>query len=434
MAGSEINDRLKGLEDENLRLRRAVEELSILNDLSRTIGASLNTEEIIQTVVRRSLRAVSAEQGVVTLVEESEQDSMKTLIRTAEVSMERVKYHFNQALLGWMYINKKPLVINDPSTDERFRGIQWDASIKSLLVVPLIVKSKIRGVLSVYNKKDGKKFSDDDLRLLSIIAAQSAQIVENARLHEQEKALMKMQEELKLAAAIQTELLPAQLPTIAGYDVFADTIPATSVGGDSYDIMPTSGPGLALCVADVSGKGMPAALLMANLQATLRASVETRERPSSILDQSNRLLFRSTSPEKFATVFLAVLDPTEHRLSYANAGHDPAVVLAGDGTMSDLPSTGLPVGLFEGIAYDEASVPLQPNDTIVVFTDGITESMDAAEAQFGRQRILDTLAAHRGASAREIGKALLEAVAVYSKGMPQSDDRTLLVIKRLSPS
>ncbi len=430
MAGSEIIDRLKGLEDENVRLRRAVEELSILNDLSRTIGASLNTEEIIQTVVRRSLRAVSAEQGVVTLVEESEQDSMKTLIRTAEVSMERVKYHFNQALLGWMYINKKPLVINDPATDERFRGIQWDASIKSLLVVPLIVKSKIRGVLSVYNKKDGKKFTDDDLRLLSIIAAQSAQIVENARLHEQEKALVKMQEELTMAAAIQNELLPATLPAIPGYDVFADTIPATSVGGDSYDVIQSSGDGLALCIADVSGKGMGAALLMANLQATLRATVETREKPSLILDHSNRLLYRSTSPEKFATVFLAMLDPAQHRLTYANAGHDPAILITSNGSTSELPSTGLPVGLFEGVSYEESSVSLNPSDVVVIFTDGITESMDTAQAQFGRERILEVITAHRIGSAKEIGKALLDSVAAFSKGMPPSDDRTVLVVKR----
>ncbi len=430
MAGSEIVDRFKLLEDENLRLRRAVEELSILNDLSRTIGASLNSEEIIQTVVRRSLRAVLAEQGVVTLVEESEQDSMKTLIRTAEVSMERVKYHFNQALLGWMYINKKPLVINDPATDERFRGIQWDASIKSLLVVPLIVKSKIRGVLTVYNKKEGKNFTDDDLRLLSIIAAQSAQIVENARLHEQEKAFVKMQEELTLAAAIQTELLPAALPEIPGYEVFADTIPAASVGGDSYDIIQSSGAGLALCIADVSGKGMGAALLMANLQATLRATVETRERPSLILDHSNRLLHKSTSAEKFATVFLAMLDPAAHRLTYANAGHDPAILLSADGAMSELPSTGLPVGLFEGVGYEESSVMLNPLDTVVIFTDGITESMDISQNQFGRERIMQTVAAHRTGSAKEIGKALFESVAAFSKGAPQSDDRTLLVIRR----
>ena len=431
MTDTETMNRLKTLEDENLRLRRAIEELSILNDLSRTIAGSLNTEEIIQTVVRRSLRAVQGEQGVVTLVEESEQDSMKTLVRTAEVSMERVKYHFHQSLLGWMYIHKKPLVINDPTTDERFRGIQWDASIHSLLVVPLIVKSRIRGVLTVYNKKEGLKFTDDDLRLLSIIAAQSGQVVENARLYEQEKALARMQEELVVAAKIQSQLLPTDLPAIPGYDLFASMLPAASIGGDSYDAIASSEKSLSLCVADVSGKGMPAALLMANLQATMRATLEARELPSQVLDQANRLLHKSTSDDKFATVFLAKLDLTANNLTYANAGHDPAFLIGADGSASELAATGIPLGLFADMNYEQTTVALKPSDSVVIFTDGVTESMDLTQAQFGRKRILETITEHRGNSAREIGIALLNAVSSFSKGTPQSDDRTLLVLKRL---
>ncbi len=432
MADSEITNRLKILEDENLRLRRAIEELSILNDLSRTIGGSLNTEEIIQTVVRRSLRAVLGEQGVVTLVEESEQDSMKTLVRTAEVSMERIKYHFHQSLLGWMYIHKKPLVINDPTNDERFRGIQWDPSIQSLLVVPLIVKSRIRGVLTVYNKKQGLKFTDDDLRLLSIIAAQSAQVVENARLHEQEKDFVRMKEELAVAATIQAELLPTTLPTIPGYEVYATTIPAASVGGDYYDVMTSADPLVSFCVGDVSGKGMPAALLMANLQATLRAMLETHGRPSEVLQQANRLLYKSTSAEKFATVFLARLDPAHHEVHYANAGHDPAVLMSARGEVRELPATGLPVGLFDGMSYDESTVRMEPSDILVVFSDGITESMNGTQEQFGRSNILEALSKHRGETVAHISSALLNAVNAFSAGTQQSDDQTLLIVKRLA--
>ncbi len=430
MTDMDNGNRLKALEEENVRLRRAIEELSILNDLSRAIAGSLNTEEIIQTVVRRSLRAVLGEQGVVTLVEESMQDSMKTLIRTAEVSMERVKYHFHQSLLGWMYINKKPLIINDPMTDERFRGIQWDQSIHSLLVVPLIVKSRIRGVLTVYNKKEGLKFTDDDLRLLSIIAAQSAQVVENARLNEQEKAFIRMKEELTVAAKIQAELLPTALPAIPGYDVYARTIPAASVGGDYYDVMTSGDPTVSFCVGDVSGKGMPAALLMANLQATLRAMLETHGDPGSVLQHANRLLFKSTSADKFATVFFARLNPTTNELSYANAGHDPAVLMSANGSIRELPATGLPVGLFDGMAYEESTLPMEPEDILVVFSDGITECMDRTEEQFGREKIVETLAAHRGETAAQVSSALLNAVNAFSAGTPQSDDQTLLVVRR----
>jgi len=229
---------LRLLEEENKRLKRAVDELSILNDLARAIGASLNTQEIIQTIVRRSLRAISAEQGVITLVEEQSNQSMKTLVRTMVSSKEQEHFHFNQALLGWMHLNKKPLVINDPKSDERFRGIPWDDSIHSLTAVPMMAKSELRGVLTVYNKKDGKPFTEDDQRLLAIIAGQSGQVVENARLYEKEKTLVKMQEEVRLAARIQTELLPKTPPSIAGYEIVGKTIPAQEVGGDYFDFIP----------------------------------------------------------------------------------------------------------------------------------------------------------------------------------------------------
>ncbi len=346
--------------------------------------------------------------------------------------MERVKYHFHQSLLGWMYIHKKPLVINDPTNDERFRGIHWDPSIQSLLVVPLIVKSRIRGVLTVYNKKQGLKFTDDDLRLLSIIAAQSAQVVENARLHEQEKAYVRMKEELAVAATIQAELLPTTLPTIPGYEVYATTIPAASVGGDYYDVMASADPLVSFCVGDVSGKGMPAALLMANLQATLRAMLETHGRPAEVLQQANRLLYKSTSAEKFATVFLARLDPAKHEVHYANAGHDPAVLMSARGEVQELPATGLPVGLFDGMSYEESTVRMEPSDILVVFSDGITESMNSTQAQFGRSNILEALTSHRGETVAHISSALLNAVNTFSAGTPQSDDQTLLIVKRLS--
>jgi len=260
----------KTLQEENQRLKRAVEELSILNDLARAIGASLNTQEIIQTIVRRSLRAINAEQGVITLVDEQQQGTMKTLMRTMENSGDHEQFHFDQALLGWMHLNKKPLVMNDTKHDERFPDVPWSDSIRSLISVPMMVKSGLRGVLTVYNKKADALFSDDDQRLLAIIASQSAQVVENARLNEQEQTLILMQEEVRLASRIQTELLPKQPPKIQGYDIAGKAVPAQTVGGDYFDFIPIDEHRIAVCLGDVSGKGLPASLLMANLQATLR--------------------------------------------------------------------------------------------------------------------------------------------------------------------
>ncbi len=186
---------IQNLEEENLRLRRAVEELSILNDLARLIGGSTNSQDIMQTIIHRTLKAVHAEQGVITLVDAEANKPMRTLVRSMTNSGDQPQFHLTESILGWMHLNKKPLMINDPVNDERFRGIRWDPAVKSVLCVPLTVKSSMVGILTAYNKKDGKLFSEDDQRLMAIIAAQSAQVVENARLYEQEKSLLLKQEE-----------------------------------------------------------------------------------------------------------------------------------------------------------------------------------------------------------------------------------------------
>ena len=170
---------------ENQRLRRAVEELSILNELARAVSASLNSLQIMQTIIQRSLSAVNAEQGVITLVDREADNPLKTLVRTQVSSAMHEPFHLHQALLGWMDLNKKPLLINDPQKDDRFPAVLWDNSIRSLLCVPMMVRLELGGVLTVYNKKDGSSFAEEDQRLLGIIAAQSAQVVENARLNEE---------------------------------------------------------------------------------------------------------------------------------------------------------------------------------------------------------------------------------------------------------
>ncbi|MEK6754641.1 MAG: SpoIIE family protein phosphatase, partial [Bacteroidota bacterium] len=324
---SQGDQEFRSLQEENQRLKRAVEELSILNDLARAIGASLNTQEIIQTIVRRSLRAINAEQGVITLVEEQSTQAMRTLVRTMVSSSDHEHFHLSQAVLGWMHLNRKPLVVNDPRRDERFQGVQWVESIHSLLAVPMMVKSEVHGVVTLYNKRDGKPFSDNDQRLLAIIAAQSAQVVENARLYEKERDLVKIQEEVRLAARIQEELLPKSYPVIPGYEVAGKTLPAQEVGGDSYDFITIDDHRIAICLGDVSGKGLPASLLMANLQATIRGQTIVANSPKTCLERANRLLFESTSPEKFATLFYAILDTKDHQLCCSNAGHEHPFLL-----------------------------------------------------------------------------------------------------------
>ncbi len=319
------------LEEDNERLKRAVDELSILNELATAIGALNNSEEVIRKIINRSLRAVNAEQGVITVVDEKPNQPMMTLVRTMVSSSDHGQFHFNQALLGWMILNKKPLTVNDPPNDERFRGVPWDGSVQSVLCVPMLIRSALKGVLAVYNKKGGKGFTMDDQRLLAIIAAQSAQVVENARLYEEERSLIKMQEEFKLAAHIQTDLLPKESPKVSGYDIAGATYPARTIGGDYFDFIPLDDGNIAICLGDVSGKGLTAALLMANLQASLRSQTFMGNTVKECISRVNRQLYQSTSPEKFATLFYGILDSGANTLTYCNAGHEPPIVINGNG-------------------------------------------------------------------------------------------------------
>ena len=421
---------LETLQEENQRLRRAVEELSILNDLARAIGASLNSQDIMQTIIRRSLKAVSAEQGVITLVDHEEEQPMVTLVRTMVSSSDHQQFHLNQSLVGWMQLNKKPLIANDVKSDDRFRGVRWDEEIRSLMCVPLMIKSELTGVLSVFNKKGLGSFTDDDQRLLAILAAQSAQIVENARLYESEKEFAKMQEEVRLAARIQSDLLPRSIPTLTGYEIAGKNIPAQVVGGDYFDFIPLDENRLAVCLADVSGKGLPASLLMSNTQATIRSQTLANATPSQCLTNANILLYRTTSSEKFVTLFYGIINVKTHEFAYCNAGHDSPFLLSS--SPSRLSKGGTVLGVIEPFEYEEEVVRLEKGDAIVIYSDGITESFNEADEPFGEERIAAILEKHRATSASAMMDEVIKSAKNFSGSRQQADDMTVVVLRRTS--
>lgn len=424
------SDPLDALRAENIRLTRALEELAMLNDLAREIGASRNAETIMDRIIKRSLRALEAEQAVITLVGTQEHETMKTLVRAMVTSTEHEKFHVNQNLLGWMHLNKRPLLSNSPASDERFRGITWDPSIRSILCVPLMVKSELKGVLTAYNKKGEGQFTEEDQRLLTIIAMQSAQVIENARLYEEEQAYLRMQEEVRLAAVIQAELLPGTAPTIPGYEIAGRSIPAQQVGGDYFDFIPVDDRRIAICLGDVSGKGLPASLLMANLQATLRGQTLMDVRADECVRRSNLLLFRSTDPEKFATLFYGVLDFVSHQLTFSNAGHENPFLFNHVESTVRLDAGGTVLGAVEGLTYEQDTVPFGVGSTLVIFSDGITEAFAADGGQFGEEKLIPLLAKHKDESADRIIDRIVEGVRKHAGGYPQTDDLTLVVVRR----
>ncbi|MFV1980781.1 MAG: GAF domain-containing SpoIIE family protein phosphatase, partial [Rhodothermia bacterium] len=374
--------------------------------------------------------AVDASQGVVTLVDSSEQSTLKTLVRTTSDSGERRPFHLNESVLGWMMINKGPLMLNDPRSDDRFRGVKWDESVMSMLAAPLMIKSRLTGVITVYNKRHGGRFTDDDQRLLSIIAAQSAQIVENARLVEEERALTRVREELRLAHDIQVALQPSESPHVPGYDMDGVNVPARTVGGDYLDFISIGTDRTAVVVGDVSGKGLPASLLMANVQATLRGQAEWCDRASQCVGRANELLCRSVRRGNFVTLFYGVLEHDTHKVRFSNAGHNRPFLVNPGAEPVMLEKGGLVLGVKSDFEYFEDEIDMVPGSVLCIYSDGVSEAMNTRREEFSEQRLAAVLAERSNGSAREIRDAILSAVEEFAAGAPQHDDVTILILKR----
>jgi sigma-B regulation protein RsbU (phosphoserine phosphatase) len=317
-------------------------------------------------------------------------------------------------------------------SDMRFAG---DGYLKehhplSLLCMPVVHHGAVQGLLYLENDQVRGSFSEDRREMLRLLTGQIAISLENARLVEKEKDLARIQEQVRLAARIQSDLLPHHAPQVEGYLLAGRNIPAQEVGGDYFDFLETGGGGCAVCVGDVSGKGLPASLLMANLQATLRGQVLASVSPGACLGRANTLLHRSTSPEKFATLILGVLDPHGHTFEYANAGQEHPFVMRADGNDAILSSGGPPLAMLEWFEYGSEVYPLAPGDTIVIYSDGIPEAMDPEGTMFGHERLHALLGSMRGESPEAMLEKSLAAVAAHTRGAPRSDDITIVIVQR----
>jgi sigma-B regulation protein RsbU (phosphoserine phosphatase) len=330
-----------------------------------------------------------------------------------------------------MLKNRAPLLINDLKNDGRFQVGDYDIfPVHSLLCVPMILKGNMTGLLGVFNKKSPLGFTTDDQRLLAIISSQSAQVIENARLAEKEKALSHMQEELRLAYEIQTNLLPKEAPLLAGYDIAGKSIPAKEVGGDYFDFLTPEANHLAFCLGDVSGKGLPAALLMANLQAAVRGQAMAGTSLTSCLERANNLLFHNTSPEKFATLFFGCLDAASHTLHYCNAGHIHPFLIKSNGKNRRLETDGMVLGCLDGIQFAQKETGLEKGDTLIVFSDGISEAINKAGEEFGENQLASLASSSSGLSATALIDKIFAAVNDHARNQPQMDDMTMVVVKR----
>ncbi|MBI5476019.1 MAG: SpoIIE family protein phosphatase [Ignavibacteriales bacterium] len=418
------------LQEENVRLKKAVEELSLLNELSRVINSTTGLDVIIENIIKRSVKAVHANQGMITLIDEVNPNSMFTFIRTLDSGTNHKQCHLNQNILGWMMIHKAPLVVNNFSADLRFSGIKVEEKIESLLCSPLLVKNRLIGILAVFNKKDNGEFTGDDTRLLSIIASQSAQVLENARLYEQEQKKHAFEKEFVAAREVQMSLLPKRLPEIENFQLAAITIPAKEVGGDFYDIIKINDSLFEIILADVAGKGLPAALLATLGKGILCSQVMQHQSALTQIEQSNIILRSSVARKSFITLLIAIIQPTERSVSIVNVGHCfPLLYHHEENKVEVLDVKGMALNLADEIRCEERTLKMKPNDCMVIYSDGVSEAQNIAQEFFGDNRISEILKQNANNHPEIILRKINDAVKLFSKGVSQTDDITMVVLK-----
>ncbi|MGH8246801.1 MAG: PP2C family protein-serine/threonine phosphatase, partial [Gammaproteobacteria bacterium] len=300
------------------------------------------------------------------------------------------------------------------------RSARTPVSAGADVLMPVFSDDEVQGVLRLAPKSTGREYDVEDLKFLAALGEQVAITADQFRLRHE-------RQESEYALDIQQGLLPREIPQIPGFTIAGAWQPARTVGGDYYDAFRLGETELALVVADVSGKGMPAALLMSNLQATVKAYATVEPSPKDLCGKVNRAVCKSITIGKFITFFYAVLDSAGRRLTYTNAGHNPPVLVRQDGACLELEANGAVLGVFPDGSYGQATVELLPGDRLVMFTDGITEAADSNDEEFGEERLIAFLQANLTASATELRDAIMQGVTQFCRE-DFADDATLLTV------
>ena len=336
-------------------------------------------------------------------------------------------------LLDRVCRERRPLWVEDVSAGDLVPAeIVKRYGTQAILAVPLIVQDEVLGALAVDEVDGPHIFSSRQVEMVRGVASQLAVAIESARLVLQEAERVRMGEELRLAHEIQASFLPATNPSLPGYDIAHVWLAAREMAGDFFDFVPLAARRLGLVIADVSDKGVPAALFMALASILVRVIAADRRSPARVLRRVNELLLANSRSDMFVTLWYGVLDPQRHELVFANAGHNPPLLLtAANGQIRLLRKHGLILGVLPSVALEDDRVPLAPGDVLILYTDGVIDPINLNEESFEMTRLQAVVQAHQAHSAAQIAEAIKAEVREFVGLAPQFDDLTLVVVKRL---
>jgi len=411
------------IKDQQFQVNYRVVELESLYDVGLAVAATLDLEKLSEEILLRAVSLLDARRGALYIFEGGRYRLERTFGGEAAPWFEGGGAG-NTALYAF-------LTGQGPAPSELLPGARY------LLGVPIDIDGSPRGLLAVGDKESRRgvgPFPASDRRTLGLFANQAAIALENARLHLQALEKERLEREMHLASEIQRRILPREAPAVAGYELVGWNRPARQIGGDYYDLFLRPDGHVGLVVGDVSGKGMPAALMVSTLHSALHLLLDQVGFGPALLEMLNRHVLESSAANKFITMLLADLEPASGRLAYLNAGHNPGLLLrrAGDGAgaCEQLGASGLPIGVLPGSRFLARSIDLEPGDLVCIYSDGITEAESPDEEEFGTTRLQAVLHEHRDDDLAAVLTAIQEATGRFTAGLPQGDDQTLVLLRR----
>ncbi len=412
-------------------LLRAVERLRLITEVHQALARPIEVEELPALILDRVFAHLRPETGAIFL---RRPDGEYFRAAGRSVPGFDAGIAVSRTLAREVGDRGHAALVVDLETDTRFAEAEsiHGSGVRSLVAAPLFDAEGSQGMIVLASRLHVRRFTEDDMELLASLASAAALRLRNLELTEAAAERRRLDDELVLARRIQTALLPDRLPDLPGWELHAGTVPSRRVSGDYYEIFTRrGGRECVLMVADVAGKGVAAALLTASLAALSASPLEEGLPPAEVFALLSRLLYKRTPPEKYATAFLAVLEPATGGFRYVNAGHNPGLLLRARGEAELLAAGGPPLGLLPAApAYTEGVGELTAGDCLVLYTDGVTEATDPAGEEYGLERLTDLCRRHRSEPLDALAGALETGLVAFVEGPPDADDRTLVVVRR----
>ena len=405
--------------------------LALISKVGITLLSSRTLIETLEDVVALVFEAVPADRCLIMMRDEAGGDLRVSVARLRDRAGEVGEIRVSRNVLDEVVMRGKSVLTSDAQHDPRFAsGTVVLQGVRSVLAVPLGVAEQVFGIIYADSPIAEGRFTEDHLKVLTTLASVAAIRVENARLVELRLQQERLERELQLASEIQQRFQPTAPPFVQGYELQGISFPCYEIGGDYYDFIRRADGRLVIALGDVSGKGTAAALLMSSLHAAVHAQASSHDSLVDTISAVNRYLADNIPPNRFVTLFYAELDPDSGAVSFLNAGHNPPLIVHAAGTVEQLASGGLPLGIKRDADYREGRTQLQQGDVLVIYSDGVTEATSPSGEEFGSTRLYEVVARNVDASAAGIRDRIESALTKFSQGTRAVDDITLVIVKR----